>query len=56
MGYRVRRQHELRRRRDRRLKIGELRAKLAVTTSKAEREKILEKMRKISPLAAGFTR
>jgi hypothetical protein len=49
MGYSVRRRHELLRRRHRQLKVRKLKAKLAAATSKAEREKIIEKIRKISP-------
>ncbi len=52
MGYSVRRKHELQRRRHRQMKIRKLKAKLAAATSKAEREKIIEKIHKISPFIA----
>lgn len=49
MGYRVRRRHELLRRRNRREKIAKLKKKLAAVTSKSEREKLIAKILKISP-------
>lgn len=44
----IERQKELRRRRKRREKLRKLRAKLARTTDPAERQRIIEKIRKIS--------
>ncbi len=45
------RKREMRRRQHRKIKIRKLRAKLAATTNKAEKEKIIGKIRKISPTA-----
>ena len=45
------REQELRRRRVRKQKLKKLRAKLAATTDPAERERIIQKIRKISPWA-----
>ena len=45
------REREIKRRRHRRNKIKKLRAKLAEAKNKAEREKIIAKIRKISPAA-----
>ncbi len=45
------REQELRRRRTRKQKLRKLRAKLAVTTDPAERERIIQKIRRISPWA-----
>ena len=45
------REREIKRRRHRRNKIKKLRAKLAEAKNKAEREKIIAKIRKISPTA-----
>ena len=54
MGYSVRRKHELQRRRHRRRKIEKLRAKLAATAAKTEREKLVAKIRTISPFEPGL--
>ncbi|MEW6287277.1 MAG: DUF6800 family protein [Chloroflexota bacterium] len=48
MGYRVRRRHELLRRRHRREKIEKLKKRLAAAT-KPEREKLIAKIHRISP-------
>ena len=45
------REREIKRRRHRRDKIRKLRAKLAEASNKAEKEKIIAKIRKISPTA-----
>jgi hypothetical protein len=45
------RAREIKRRRHRRDKIKKLRARLAEAGNKAEREKIIEKIRKVSPTA-----
>ena len=45
------RDREIRRRRRRRAKLRRLRARLAETTDPKERQRIIEKIRKISPLA-----
>lgn len=45
------REQELKRRRVRKQKLRKLRAKLAATTDPAERERIIQKIRKISPWA-----
>jgi len=51
MTFRTERKKEILRRRHRRYKLMKLRVKLAAATSKAEREKVIEKIRKISPSA-----
>ncbi len=43
------REKEIRRRQHRRAKLRKLRAKLAAARSKEERQKIIEKIRKINP-------
>ncbi|RME83996.1 MAG: hypothetical protein D6775_06680 [Caldilineae bacterium] len=48
---RAERVREIRRRRRRREKIQKLRAKLAQARNQAERERIIEKIRRISPFA-----
>jgi len=45
------RDREIRRRRHRKKKIKKLRAKLSEASNKAEKEKIIQKMRRISPTA-----
>jgi len=45
------REREIKRRRHRKDKIRKLRAKLAEASNKAEKEKIIAKIRKISPTA-----
>ena len=45
------REREIKRRRHRKNKIRKLRAKLAEASNKAEKEKIIAKIRKISPTA-----
>ena len=45
------RDREIKRRRHRKDKIKKLRAKLAEASNKAEREKIIAKIRKVSPTA-----
>lgn len=45
------REQELRRRRVRKQKLRKLRARLAATTDPAARERIIQKIRKISPWA-----
>jgi len=52
MGYRVRRQHELRRRRHRRQKVAKLMKKLAGVTAKEQRERLIMKIRMLRPHAA----
>ncbi|GAB4430430.1 MAG: hypothetical protein Kow002_18850 [Anaerolineales bacterium] len=47
----IERKREIKRRRHRRAKIKKLRARLAETKSKADKEKIIAKIRKISPQA-----
>lgn len=49
--HRAERKREIRRRRHRREKLRKLRAKLAATTDPAERERIIQKIRRISPKA-----
>jgi len=49
MGYQVRRRHQLRQSRYRRAKIEKLKAELARTASRADREKLSAKIRRISP-------
>lgn len=49
MRLRTERAHELRVRRHRREKIRKLKAKLAAANSKSEREKIIEKIRRVHP-------
>ncbi|HXF85657.1 MAG TPA: DUF6800 family protein [Anaerolineales bacterium] len=51
MSYRIRRRHELQRRRHRREKVAKLMKKLAGTTAKAEREKLIEKILTLRPNA-----
>lgn len=45
----IEREKEIRRRRHRRAKLRKLRAKLAAARGKEERQKIIEKIRKIHP-------
>ncbi len=47
----IERKRELRRRRCRRAKIQALRERLAKTTEKAERERLLAKLQRLSPAA-----
>ncbi|MBN1450201.1 MAG: hypothetical protein JW963_04225 [Anaerolineales bacterium] len=46
------RKSEINRRRHRKAKLKKLRARLAETSNKAEKEKIIAKIRKISPAAS----
>ncbi len=47
----IERRKELRRRRHRKMKVRKLREKLLATRDSAERQRIIEKIRKISPNA-----
>lgn len=51
MHFRIERRRELKQRRQRHLKLKKLRARLAAATSAAERQRIIEKIRRISPFA-----
>lgn len=48
---RIQRDREIERRRQRNAKLHKLKAKLAAATSNAERERITQKIRRISPAA-----